>query len=237
MVTSISKHLHLTSDDTSLLVLHVLQRPPHRSDVGAAGGGQRGRRPRLDRASFWRNVEEHATFFSAVPTIYAVLDAQTVRRVDTSSPASSSAGPHRCRRSSSAGSRRGSGSPVVEGYGLSEGSVASAREPGAGPRKPGTVGRALPGAGGGDASAGGGLPPQGDRGEVVIRGANVMRGYLGRPEATAEAFVDGWLHTGDVGHLDDDGYLVLVGPDQGHDHPRRGEHLPQGDRDGRSPPS
>src|SRR5207253_7711031 len=48
------------------------------------------------------------------------------------------------------------------------------------------------------------------RGEVVIRGANVMRGYLGRPDATAQAMVDGWLHTGDVGVLDEDGYLTLV---------------------------
>jgi long-chain acyl-CoA synthetase len=50
----------------------------------------------------------------------------------------------------------------------------------------------------------------GEPGEVVIRGANVMRGYLNRPEATAEAIVDGWLHTGDVGVLDADGYLTIV---------------------------
>ncbi|SLH29370.1 acyl-CoA synthetase (AMP-forming)/AMP-acid ligase II [Mycobacteroides abscessus subsp. abscessus] len=45
---------------------------------------------------------------------------------------------------------------------------------------------------------------------MVIRGANVMRGYLGKPEATAATVVDGWLHTGDVGYFDPDGYLVLV---------------------------
>jgi long-chain acyl-CoA synthetase len=48
-------------------------------------------------------------------------------------------------------------------------------------------------------------------GEVVLRGPNVMRGYLGHPEESATAIVDGWLHTGDVGHLDADGYLTLVG--------------------------
>jgi long-chain acyl-CoA synthetase len=45
---------------------------------------------------------------------------------------------------------------------------------------------------------------------VVIKGGNVMRGYLNRQEATAETMVDGWLHTGDVGFLDEGGYLTLV---------------------------
>jgi long-chain acyl-CoA synthetase len=48
-------------------------------------------------------------------------------------------------------------------------------------------------------------------GEVVVRGPNVMRGYLGRPDDTARVLVDGWLHTGDIGHLDAEGYLTLVG--------------------------
>src|SRR5262249_24420211 len=52
--------------------------------------------------------------------------------------------------------------------------------------------------------------PQRERGEVVIRGANVMRGYLDRPEDKAKTVVDGWLHTGDVGIFDSDGYLQIV---------------------------
>jgi long-chain acyl-CoA synthetase len=56
----------------------------------------------------------------------------------------------------------------------------------------------------------GDLLPVGADGVVVARGATIMRGYLNKPTETAAALVDGWLHTGDVGHLDDDGYLVLV---------------------------
>ena len=45
---------------------------------------------------------------------------------------------------------------------------------------------------------------------MLIKGPNVMRGYLNRPEETAKTIVDGWLHTGDIGRFDEDGYLVLV---------------------------
>ena len=51
---------------------------------------------------------------------------------------------------------------------------------------------------------------QGEVGEIVIRGHNVMRGYWNRPEATAETIIDGWLHTGDIGRVDEDGYFFIV---------------------------
>jgi acyl-CoA synthetase (AMP-forming)/AMP-acid ligase II len=59
--------------------------------------------------------------------------------------------------------------------------------------------------------AGGTEVPTGVDGEVIIAGANVMRGYLGRADETARVIVEGWLHTGDIGHLDTEGYLTLVG--------------------------
>jgi long-chain acyl-CoA synthetase len=102
------------------------------------------------------------------------------------------------------------GIPLIEGYGLSEGTCASAINPLDGKRKAGTVGLPLPGqririAGPDDVDV-----PRGETGEVLIAGPNVMRGYLNRPEETAKTLVDGWLHTGDVGRLDEDGYLMLV---------------------------
>jgi long-chain acyl-CoA synthetase len=52
--------------------------------------------------------------------------------------------------------------------------------------------------------------PVGQRGEIIIRGPNVMLGYWGKPEATAQAIHDGWLHSGDIGIMDDEGYFYIV---------------------------
>jgi long-chain acyl-CoA synthetase len=52
--------------------------------------------------------------------------------------------------------------------------------------------------------------PNGEVGEVAVRGQNVMMGYWERPEETAKAVVDGWMHTGDGGYMDDEGYIYLV---------------------------
>src|SRR5882757_1128050 len=99
---------------------------------------------------------------------------------------------------------------LVEGYGLSEGTCASTVNPLSGVRKPGTVGLPMPGQRVELVDPDGNRVPAGESGEVVIAGPNVMRGYLNRPGETAKTVVDGWLHTGDVGRFDDDGYLVLV---------------------------
>src|SRR5256884_7656409 len=79
-----------------------------------------------------------------------------------------------------------------------------------GVRKAGNVGLAMPGIDDGVVDEADRLLPAGQAGEVVVRGPNVMRGYLGRPEESTQVLRGGWLHTGDVGRFDDDGYLTLV---------------------------
>jgi len=99
---------------------------------------------------------------------------------------------------------------VLEGYGLSETSpVASFNHPDR-PRKPGSIGTPIRGVQMRVVDSGGQEVPQGDVGEIVIRGHNVMKGYWRRPEETAKAIPDGWFRTGDLGRVDKEGYFEIV---------------------------
>jgi long-chain acyl-CoA synthetase len=103
------------------------------------------------------------------------------------------------------------GIEVLEGYGMTEtASSCSFNRPG--DRKVLSIGKPLWGVRMRVADAQGrALPPGREHvGEILIRGHNVMKGYLGRPEATAEALRDGWLHSGDLGYADSDGFYFIV---------------------------
>ncbi|WP_237111729.1 AMP-binding protein [Nocardioides sp. WS12] len=155
---------------------------------------------------------ERPTYFSAVPTIYAMLAARPADVTpDTSSVRFAVCGAAPASAELLQRFEDRYGFPLIEGYGLSEATCGSTINPVDGPRRAGTVGLPFPGQELRILDADGAEAAQGTAGEVVVRGANVMRGYLGRPDETAKVIVDGWLHTGDVGLLDAEGYLTLVG--------------------------
>jgi long-chain acyl-CoA synthetase len=204
----------MTADDHSLLILPLF----HVNGIVAGtlspliAGGRATIAGRFSPKTFFGQLERcGATYFSAVPTIYTMLsDLPAEVRPDTSSVrfAVCGAAPASVELLTKFETRYGI--PLIEGYGLSEGTCASTVNPLDGERKPGTVGLPLPGqririVGPGNVDV-----PRGVTGEVLIQGPNVMRGYLNRAEETAKTLVDGWLHTGDVGRLDEDGYLILV---------------------------
>lgn len=99
---------------------------------------------------------------------------------------------------------------IIEGYGMSEASPGITFNRLNMPRKIGSVGTPFWGVEVRVVDEHGNDVAQGERGEVVCRGHNVMKGYYNAPEKTADALKNGWLHTGDVGAFDEDGYLFIV---------------------------
>jgi len=158
--------------------------------------------------------EFQPTWYSAVPTIHQAI----LTRAEKESEAPAQARLRFIRSSSSALPPQVAARledvfevPVIESYGMTEASHQMASNPlPPGRRKPGSVG--LP-AGPEIAvmDADGQLQGAGNMGEVVIRGPNVTAGYLNNPAANAAAFSQGWFRTGDLGYLDEDGYLYLTG--------------------------
>ncbi|WP_397475884.1 long-chain fatty acid--CoA ligase [Pusillimonas sp.] len=103
------------------------------------------------------------------------------------------------------------GCPVCEGYGQTEAGPVIAFNPLNGVRKAGTTGVVVPETEVQivDVADGVTVLPQGEVGEIRVRGPQLMTGYYGRPQETAEALRDGWLYTGDIGWLDANGYLTI----------------------------
>jgi long-chain acyl-CoA synthetase len=172
--------------------------------------------PRFEPAAVLETMtRERVNFWTGVPTMYwSLLKHAEANQVDVAAIAS------HLRMGTSGGApmpvsvmqefERTFGVRVLEGYGLSETAPVACFNHIELPSKPGTVGQPL-------------FAVQircvddrdepvatGERGEVVIRGHNVMKGYYKRPDATAQAMRNGWFHTGDIGVIDPDGYLSIV---------------------------
>ncbi len=100
--------------------------------------------------------------------------------------------------------------PLLEGYGLSEASPVVSLNPVRGPQKAGSIGRPIANVKVSIRNENGEEVPCGETGEVCVQGGNVMLGYWNNPSETAKALRDGWLYTGDVGRMDEDGFFYIT---------------------------
>jgi long-chain acyl-CoA synthetase len=172
--------------------------------------------PRFDPGSALSIMaRDRVTFFAGVPTMYwAMLNYPETDNLDLVQIASN------LRLSASGGAampvevmnafEEKFNVKIQEGYGLSETSPVASFNRLDRPRKPGSVGLPVWGV---EMRIFNELDEdvlQGELGEIVIRGHNVMKGYHNQPQATAEAFRGGWFHTGDIGSIDEDGYFYIV---------------------------
>ena len=213
MTTMLLERNPLTSEDRALVVLPLFHVNAIMLGVVIvlAVGASVYLEPRFDPQTFWSTVErEQISFFSAVPAIYNILNVLPEDvRPDTTRLRFAVCGAAPMRTQAIEAFEKRYHVPIVEGYGLSESTVALTSNP-IGARRPGSVGLPFPGVEVRIVDEQGHQLPPGLDGEVIARGPIVMRGYLNRPKDTTSTLREGWLHTGDVGHLDDDGYLVLV---------------------------
>jgi long-chain acyl-CoA synthetase len=170
--------------------------------------------PRFDLDQVMAAVDRHRpTLFPGVPTMYVAINNEVAKGGhDLSSIKACLSGAAPLPLEVAERFERYSGGRLVEGYGLSECSPVALANPIYGKRKAGTIGMPLPDtlARVVDAADPDSLPPAGEPGELAIKGPQVMRGYWNRPEESAQVLRDGWLLTGDLALMDDEGYFQIV---------------------------
>jgi long-chain acyl-CoA synthetase len=183
-----------------------------------ANGGMIVLLPRFDGAQVLAAIERtKATALPGVPTMYqALLDHPKLASADLSSLKYCISGGAPLPAEVKAKFEAATGARVIEGYGLSESSGVVSCNPYEGEGKLGTIGQPIAAtqvrlADKEDASR---PAPDGQPGEILVRGPQIMKGYWNRPDADAEVFVPdtggAWLRTGDVGRIDADGFIHIV---------------------------
>jgi len=153
-----------------------------------------------------------ATIFPGVPTLYTAINHHPdVKKYALGSVKLCLSGAAPLPLEVAETFERITGGRLVEGFGMTECSPVATCNPLFGLRKPGSIGVPLPDTDVKvvDLETGATLPP-GQAGELCIKGPQVMPGYWKRPDETAQTIIDGWLHTGDIGKADDDGYFYIV---------------------------
>lgn len=169
--------------------------------------------PRFDPKLVLDAVRRHRpTLFHGVPTMYiALLNTPELKRVSFRSVRAGISGAMGLPREVQRQWEAVTGGRLVEGYGLTEASPVTHCNPLYGVRKEGSIGVPVPDTDARvvDPETGAPLPP-GEVGELEVRGPQVMRGYLNRPDETAQVLHDGWLRTGDMARVDEDGFFYIV---------------------------
>jgi long-chain acyl-CoA synthetase len=205
---------HLNSHDVSLVALplfHSFGQSVQMNAV-AASAGTMVLLPRFDPEAAMHAMTDHSvTVFCGVPTMYIALlnhdwrgpDLATTLRVGVSGGAALPVAVLRAFE-------QRFGVVILEGYGLSETSPVATFNHFDSKRVPGSIGVPIMGTEVGIMGDNGELLGDDQPGEIVVRGHNVMKGYWGRPEATAQSIRDGWFHTGDIGKRDADGNHYIV---------------------------
>ncbi len=168
-------------------------------------------RKRFSASEFWECIERYkVNFFYIVPTMWNILlRAPEAARVDTGSLQFGISGSAPIPPEQLKECETRFGVPILEAYGATEntgGITTNQLDDG----KWGSIGKAFKGF---DVRVfdeeGNSLPP-GERGEIVVKGEAVMKGYFDSPEVTAETIKEGWLYTGDVGYVDEEGFFYIV---------------------------
>jgi len=153
------------------------------------------------------------TFIFLVPTMYiGILNHPDFDKVDMKSIKFCGSGAAALPVQVIEKIQKKTGSPLMEGYGMTEASPITHVNPFGGLRKPGSVGVPIQNTLSRIVDLKDGITPVpvGEVGEIVFKGPQVMKGYLNMPDETAEALKGGWLHSGDLGKMDEDGYFYVV---------------------------
>ena len=177
-----------------------------------AAGGSLTLLPRFDAEQAFALIErDRLTIFAGVPTMYfALLHHRGDRAYDVSSLRSCLTGGAPMPVEVMYAFEEKFNVEILEGFGLSETSPVASFNVLKKPRKPGSIGYPVWGVEMCIVSDADQPLPDGEHGEICIRGHNVMKGYLNRPDANKEALRGGWFHTGDIGYRDGDGCYWIV---------------------------
>ncbi|NML09896.1 long-chain fatty acid--CoA ligase [Sphingobium sp. AR-3-1] len=177
-------------------------------------GGEMVMLPRFDAAQVLAAVQRvKATSLPGVPTMFqALLDHPAIRNIDFSSLRACISGGAPLALELKQKFEAATGAKLIEGYGLTETSPIVCTNPYEGLNKSGTVGQPVPGTRVKlvDREDPTRPPPEGEPGELLFAGPQIMKGYWNRPDADAEVFIGEFVRTGDVGLIDEDGYVKIV---------------------------